>query len=103
VQYLILSTNAHERSWREHRAGLLEEEDWLAQDLWFREWIVRAGMFPAVWEMDRVYHLADFVRYGDELVAHEITARATATVAAGGTPSVPTLADFAAPDGTPTC
>ena len=103
VQYLILGTNIHERSWREHQAGLLEDEDWRAQDLWFRDWIVRAGMFPAIWEADRVYHPADFVRYADELVAHEIDARATATAAAGGTPSVQTLADFAAADGTPTC
>jgi hypothetical protein len=103
VQVLILSTNAQERSWREHRDGLLDEEDWLAQDRWFQDAIVTAAMFPDIWETNRAYHPAEFVRYVDELVAHEIDRRATATVAAGGTPSVPTLADIAAADGTPTC
>jgi hypothetical protein len=53
-------------------------------------------MFPAVWEWDRDFYQEDFARYVDAVVADEVASRATATAAAGGTPSPPrTLADYA--------
>ncbi|MFN8594144.1 MAG: hypothetical protein U0031_22030 [Thermomicrobiales bacterium] len=104
LQFLILSTNAQERYWRQQRDGLLDEEVWLAQERWFQDGIVSAAMYPAVWAENRRYHAPEFVRYVDALVATEETSRARATIAAGGTPVALTLADFADNGhGTPPC
>jgi hypothetical protein len=59
-----------------------------------------------VWAEERDYYQQDFARYVDAMVADELAHRATATVAAGGTPSPPrTLADYAdvGPAATPAC
>ena len=53
-------------------------------------------MFPAVWGEERNYYQEDFARYVEGMVADELAHGAAATVAAGGTPSVPlTLVDYA--------
>lgn len=90
VQFLILSTNAQERYWHQHRDGLLAEESWLAQDRWFRDGIVGAAMYPAVWAENHAYHAPEFVRYVDELVAGEVSRRT-----ASGTPVASTMAEVA--------
>jgi hypothetical protein len=90
VQFLILSTNAQERYWRQYREALLAEESWLAQDRWFRRGILTAAMYPAVWAENRAYHAPAFVTYVDDLVADEIRQRTAA-----GTPVAHTLAEVA--------
>jgi hypothetical protein len=106
VRYLEMNLDLHERLWQQHQDGIFDEEEWDPWQRWFRDGVVTAEMFPAVWAEERDYYQQDFARYVDAMVADELAHRATATVAAGGTPSPPrTLADYAdvGPAATPAC
>ena len=106
VRYLEMNLHLHERLWQQHRVGIFDEEEWAPWERRFRDEVVTAEMFPAVWATEGRYYQGDFARYVDAIVADEVTHRLTATAAAGGTPAVPlTLADYAdiAPAATPAC
>ena len=96
VRYLEMNLHLHERLWQQHRDGIFDEEEWEPWERRFRDEVVTAEMFPAVWAIERDYYHDDFTRYVDAIVADELALRAAATVTAGGTPSPPrTLADCA--------
>ena len=106
VRYLEMNLHLHERLWQQHRDGIFDEEEWAPWERRFRDSVVTAELFPAVWLEEGDYYQEDFVRYVDAMVANELAHRVTATAAAGGTPSVPlTLADYAdiGPPATPAC
>jgi hypothetical protein len=105
VRYLEMNLDLHERLWQQHQDGIFDEEEWDPWQRWFRDGVVSAEMFPAVWAEERDYYQQDFAQYVDAMVADELAHRATATVAAGGTPSPRTLADYAdiGPAATPAC
>jgi len=106
VRYLEMNRHLHERLWQQHREGIFDEAEWQPWERRFRDEVVTAEKFSAVWLAEGDYHQEDFVRYVEAIVAHELSNRAAATVAAGGTPSLPrTLADYAdiGPAATPAC
>ena len=106
VRYLEMNLDLHERLWQQHQDGIFDDEEWDPWQRWFRDGVVTAEMFPAVWAEERAYYQEDFARYVDGMVADEVAQRAAATVAAGGTPTVPlTLAAYAdaGPAATPAC
>ena len=106
VRYLEMNLHLHERLWQQHRDGIFDEEEWEPWERRFRDEVVTAEMFPAVWHAEGDYYQEDFVRYVDAIVADELSNRAAATAAAGGSPSLPrTLADYAGidPAATPAC
>ena len=106
VRYLEMNLDLHERLWQQHQDGIFGDEEWEPWQRWFRDGVVAAEMFPAVWLADRDYYQEDFARYVDAMVADEVASRAVATAAAGGTPALPrTLADYAdvGPAATPAC
>ena len=105
VRYLEMNLDLHERLWQQHQDGIFDDEEWESWARWFRDGVVAAEMFPAVWASETGYYQEDFARFVDDMVADELAHRA-ATVAAGGTPFVPqTLADYAdiGPQATPAC
>ena len=106
VRYLEMNLHLHERLWQQHRDGIFDEAEWEPWERRFRDGVVTAEMFPAVWATEGNYYHEDFARYVDAIVADELARRAAATAAAGGTPFVPrTLADYAdaPPAATPAC
>jgi hypothetical protein len=106
VRYLEMNLHLHERLWQQHRDGIFDEEEWEPWERRFRDAVVTAELFPAVWATEGTYYQEEFARYVDAMVTDELTHRVTATVAAGGTPSLPrTLADYvrAHPAATPAC
>jgi hypothetical protein len=106
VRYLEMNLHLHERLWQQHQDGIFDEEEWNPWERRFRDAVVTAELFPAVWTTERDYFQKEFARYVDAIVADELAHRVAATVAAGGTPSVPrSLADYADADpaATPAC
>jgi hypothetical protein len=106
VRYLEMNLHLHERLWQQHHDGIFDEAEWEPWERRFRDEVVTAEMFPAVWLVEGNYYQEAFARYVDAIVADELAHRATATVAAGGAPSLPrTLADYAddGPAVTPAC
>jgi hypothetical protein len=106
VRYLEMNLHLHERLWQQHRDGIFDEEEWVPWEQRFRDEVVTAEMFPAVWHAEGDYYQEDFIRYVDAVVADELSNRAATTAAAGGSPSLQrTLADYAAinPAATPAC
>jgi hypothetical protein len=106
VRYLEMNLDLHERLWQQHQDGIFGDEEWEPWQRWFRDGVVAAEMFPAVWLADRDYYQEDFAQYVDAMVSDEVAGRAVATAAAGGTPALPrTLADYAdgGPAATPAC
>jgi hypothetical protein len=106
MRYLELNLDLHERLWQQHQEGIFDDEEWEPWQRWFRDGVATGEMFPAVWAWDRAYYQDDFAHYVDAVVADEVARRATATVAAGGTPSPPrALADYVhlRPASTPVC
>ena len=100
-QFIALNLDLHERMWQQHRDGILGAEDWRGWERWFREDMVGADMFPAVWDWEHNYYKDAFVRYVDAVVATEVADRA-ATAAAGGRPYEPrAVEDYADPPATP--
>src|SRR5215212_6804094 len=96
VRYLEMNLHLHERVWQQHQDGIFDEAEWDPWERRFRDAVVTAEMFPAVWTSERDYYQEDFARYVDAIVADELAHRAAATVAAGGAPVVPlTLAEYA--------
>ena len=106
VRYLEMNLHLHERLWQQHHDGIFDEAEWNPWERRFRDAVVTAELFPAVWTTERDYFQKEFARYVDAIVADELAHRVAATVAAGGTPSVPrSLADYADADpaATPAC
>ena len=106
VRYLEMNLHLHERLWQQHKDGIFDEAEWEPWERRFRDAVVTAEMFPAVWMTERDYYQEEFARYVDAIVVDELAHRVAATAAAGGTPQVPrTLADFAnsGPAATPAC
>ena len=84
VRYLEMNLDLHERRWQQRQDGIFDEEEWIPRQRWFRDGVVSAEMFPAVWAAVRDYYQQDFAQYVDAMVADELAHRASATVAAGG-------------------
>lgn len=96
VRYLEMNLHLHERLWQQHRDGIFDEAEWEPWERRFRDEVITAEMFAAVWLEEGDYYQEEFVRYVNVMLADELAHRAAATVAAGGTPSLPrTLADYA--------
>src|SRR5215213_3589921 len=89
VRYLEMNLHLHERLWQQHQDGIFDETEWDPWERRFRNEVVTAEMFPAVWTTERDYFQEEFARYVDAIVADELAHRVAATVAAGGTPQVP--------------
>jgi hypothetical protein len=106
MRYLELNLDLHDRLRQQHQDGIFGDEEWEPWQQWFRQGVVTAEMFPAVWVWERDFYEDDFAGYVDGVVADELVRRAAASVAASGTPSPPrTLADYAdiGPAATPAC
>ena len=60
VRYLEMNLDLHERLWLQHQDGIFDEEEWDPWQWWFRDGVVTAEMFPAVWAEERDYYQQDF-------------------------------------------
>ena len=106
VRYLEMNLHLHERLWQQHHDGIFDEAEWEPWERRFRDEVITAANISAVWLKEGDYYQEEFVRYVNVMLADELAHRAAATVAAGGTPSLPrTLADYAdvGPAATPAC
>ena len=96
VRYLEMNLHLHERLWQQHQDRIFDEGKWEPWERRFRDEVVAAEMFPAVWTTERDYVQDEFARYADAIVADELAHCVAATIAAGETPSLSrTLADYA--------
>jgi hypothetical protein len=60
-----MNLHLHERLWQQHRDGIFDEAEWEPWERRFRDEVVTAEMFPAVWLAEGNSYQEDFVRYVD--------------------------------------
>ena len=84
VRYLEMNLHLHERLWQQHQDRIFDEEEWEPWERRFRDEVVTAEMFPAVWTTERDYVQDEFARYVDAIVADVLAHRAAAAVWSGG-------------------